>query len=117
MVRAIRRNTTKTHEKTKRKILMFDGDGKCEKPDESKRGRDGSATSKRPRITAGRNDSRKSTNEVTPKAREKWEGAREPKASSKVPTVTRGCKIRQNVSATVQQARPRGPQGTSVKKV
>ena len=52
---------------------MFDGDGKCGKPDESKRGRDGSATSKRPRITAGWNDSRKSTNEVTPKAREKWE--------------------------------------------
>ena len=109
LVRAIRRNTTTTHGKTKRKLLMFDGDGKLEKPDESKRGRDGSATNKRDRSEAGRNGSRESTNEGTTTAREKCE--------SNVPTPTRGSKIRQHVSATVQRARPRGPKGTSRKKV
>ena len=109
MVRAIRRNTTTTHGKTKRKLLMFDGDGKLEKPDESRRGRDGSATNKRDRSEAGRNGSRESTNEGTTTAREKCE--------SNVPTPTRGSKIRQHVSATVQRARPRGPKGTSRKKV
>ena len=116
LVRAVQQNTITPRAKAKRKILMFDGDGKLKETDESKRGRDGRATSKRPRITEGQKDGRESADEFTLKARAEREGARKSTACGRVPTVPRGCKIRQNVFATIPPARPRGPKGSSNQK-